>query len=93
MRKLLFSLALFSTACTNLPYRVVSKVNDYVYFQQKYEKDCGGAMGESTKDCVDRYTRLVACKKALEDSAQAAGRGGAAKYQEKEMGKACRGLK
>jgi hypothetical protein len=75
--------------CSNLPYRVASKANDYTYFEKKYEAACKTA----TPECVARQEKLKACKAALVDAAAAETRGGSAKYQEKDMKTACGGFK
>lgn len=86
MRSILLGGAVLLLAgCSNLPYRIASKANDYTYFEQKFEAECK----EATQPCLARAKKLGACIARLNDAADAAKRGGAAKYQEKAMRAAC----
>jgi len=76
---------IFLSACSNLPYRIASHVNNYAYFERQYELKCKTA----TAPCVALKARLDACFDAVH-RAQAADHGGAAKYQEQDMNAACK---
>lgn len=85
MRFVVLGAALLLAGCSNLPYRIASKANDYTYFESKFEAECK----EATQPCLQRAKNLGTCIARLNDAADAAKRGGAAKYQEKAMNEAC----
>lgn len=83
------SLALLSlltlVGCSNLQYRIGTQINDYVHAESKFEAECK----EATAPCVARAQQLGRCMGAIKAANEAVQRGGAAKYQEKDMKTEC----
>jgi len=85
-RAIVALLAFVCVACSSATYRVSSHANDYAYFEREYEKACGqNAPKPIPEGCRGYYTDLLAYKADLFEANEALKRGGALKYQERQL--------